>query len=78
LGENRTFRVMTLSDYLRQPGVTAVGLAARLGVDHSRVLRWAKGAVPAERVASVSAATGIPAAELRPDLAAAFLPMDAA
>jgi DNA-binding transcriptional regulator YdaS (Cro superfamily) len=73
LGENRTFRFMTLSDYLKQPGVTAVGLAARLNVDHSRVLRWAKGTIPAERVAAVSAATGIPAAELRPDLAAAFL-----
>lgn len=63
---------MTLSDYLKKPGVTAVGLAARLGVDHSRVLRWAKGRIPAERLPAVSAATGIPAAELRPDLAAAF------
>lgn len=63
---------MTLREYLKQPGVTAIGLAAQVGVDHSRVLRWAKGAVPAERVAAVSRATGIPAATLRPDLAAAF------
>lgn len=68
-------RPMTLSDYLAQKGNTAVALARRLDVSHSTVLRWADGKVPvpAERVAAVSAATGIPASELRPDLAAAFL-----
>ena len=63
---------MTLTEYLSQKGNTAVGLAARLGVAHTTVLRWAQGRVPVERVADVSSATGIPAAELRPDLAKAF------
>ena len=69
---------MNLATYLNQKGNTAVALAARLGVSHSTVLRWADGKVPvpAERLAAVSAATGIPAAQLRPDLAAAFAPAE--
>lgn len=69
---------MNLATYLDQKGNTAVALAARLGVSHSTVLRWADGKVPvpAERLAAVSAATGIPAAQLRPDLAAAFAPAE--
>jgi DNA-binding transcriptional regulator YdaS (Cro superfamily) len=47
-------------------------VAARLGVAHSTVLRWAERGVPPHRVADVARVTGIPAAELRPDLAAAF------
>lgn len=63
---------MTLADHLKERGVTATSIAARLGVAHTTVIRWAERGVPAQRVADVSAATGIPAAELRPDLAAAF------
>jgi DNA-binding transcriptional regulator YdaS (Cro superfamily) len=63
---------MTLADYLAQKGITSVAVAARLGVAHSTVLRWAEHGVPAHRVADVARVTGIPAAELRPDLAAAF------
>jgi DNA-binding transcriptional regulator YdaS (Cro superfamily) len=37
-------------------------------VSHSTVLRWIEGRIPAERVRAVSAATGIPPHQLRPDL----------
>lgn len=65
---------MDLTSYLSQKGITAVALGEKLGVSHSTILRWADGKVPvpAERVAAVSRATGIPAATLRPDLAAVF------
>lgn len=64
---------MTLADYLAQPGNTAVALGRSLGVSHTTVLRWIEGRIPEERLADVSAATGIPAADLRPDLAALFV-----
>jgi DNA-binding transcriptional regulator YdaS (Cro superfamily) len=48
----------------------AAKLARALGVTPGALSQWER--VPAERIAAVSAATGIPAAELRPDLAAAF------
>jgi DNA-binding transcriptional regulator YdaS (Cro superfamily) len=63
---------MTLTEYLAQKGHTASNLAGKLGVAHTTVLRWAQGRVPVDRVAEVASATGIPAAELRPDLAQAF------
>ncbi|MFH5924576.1 helix-turn-helix domain containing protein [Roseomonas xinghualingensis] len=66
-----------LAEYLSRPSVTAVALGAELNVSHSTVLRWAAGRVPADRVVDVSRVTGIPAAQLRPDLAAAFTHADA-
>ncbi len=51
----------------------ADALAAKLGIKRRTLFNWKSEGVPAERVAAVSAATGIPAAELRPDLVAAFL-----
>lgn len=51
----------------------ADGLASELGIARRTLFAWKSRGVPAERVAAVSAATGIPASELRPDLAAAFL-----
>jgi DNA-binding transcriptional regulator YdaS (Cro superfamily) len=45
-------------------------VARALGLTPGAVSQWDK--IPAERVIAISAATGIPAAELRPDLAAAF------
>jgi antitoxin CcdA len=45
------------------------GLAARIGVHHSQIVRWRKsGRVPAARLAGVEAATGVPRHRLRPDL----------
>lgn len=65
---------MTLSEHLAQKHVTALGLAKRLGVSHSTVLRWAADKVPADRVIEVAKIAGISPRELRPDLAAAFAP----
>lgn len=48
----------------------AVALAEAAGVRVSAVYQWRR--VPAKRVAQVAAKTGIPAAALRPDLAALF------
>ena len=53
-----------------QRGMTAK-VARALDITPGAISQWDK--VPAERVAAVSAATGIPASELRPDLAAAFM-----
>lgn len=72
LSDECTFNLMTLAEYLAQPGKTAVAIAARCRVSHSTVLRWAENGVPAERLEAVAAATGIAAAELRPDLARVF------
>jgi DNA-binding transcriptional regulator YdaS (Cro superfamily) len=50
-------------------------LAAAVGVTHPSIIGWRRrGEIPLERLQAVSAATGIPALELRPDLAAAFQP----
>ena len=47
-----------------------VALARALRISSAAVAQWR--AVPAARVQDVSRATGIPAADLRPDLAEAF------
>lgn len=67
---------MDLRTYLSLEGVTATSLAARLGVAHTTVLRWANGTLKpkAKHVAEVVEATDgeVTAAELRPDMARAF------
>jgi hypothetical protein len=63
---------MTLSDWLTQPQNTSVALGAAVGVAHTTVLRWAASQVPVQHLVAVSEATGIPAADLRPDLAIMF------
>lgn len=47
-------------------------LARLIGVDKATVTRWSQKEVPVERVPDIVAATGIPAEELRPDLATVF------
>ena len=48
-------------------GVTAI--ARHFGVDHSAVIAWRKkNRVPAERVPMLSALTGVPRHEIRPDV----------
>ena len=63
-----------LQDLIRAKGVRQTVIAAACGVTEATVSKWMTGKIPlpADRVAAVSAATGIPAAELRPDLATAF------
>lgn len=59
---------------MREPGVekairragSASALARELGVTPAAVIQWER--VPSERVGKVSAITGIPLHELRPDL----------
>jgi hypothetical protein len=60
----------------------AVGGAAKLAkafdLQPSAITHWRQHGIPAGRVAEVSRLTGIPAAKLRPDLAATFAqPADA-
>jgi len=49
-------------------------LADALGIAPSSISMWDR--VPTDRVRDISRATGIPAAELRPDLAELFSPAD--
>jgi DNA-binding transcriptional regulator YdaS (Cro superfamily) len=52
-------------------GVAATARA--FGVKHPTVIGWReRGVLPAERLTEAARLTGIPAAELRPDLAEAF------
>lgn len=63
-----------LQRLLHSRDLRLVDLARRLKVDKATVTRWARSEVPADRVGDVVRETGIPAAELRPDLAAVFKP----
>lgn len=45
---------------------------ARLGVSRRTVFNWQRDGVPAEKVEFVSRITGLPPADLRPDLARLF------
>ena len=58
---------MTLQQHLAKRGRLSE-LSRAMGVSHSTVLRWVEARVPAERVKAVSAVTGIPPHELRPDV----------
>jgi DNA-binding transcriptional regulator YdaS (Cro superfamily) len=62
----------TLPDLLHIRGLKLVDLARRLKVDKATVTRWSQKEVPADRVADVVRATGIPAEQIRPDMAKIF------
>ena len=57
-------------------GLRAAGgadaLAEKLGIKRRTIFVWRLRGFPAERLAEVAHLTGIPAAELRPDIAEAF------
>lgn len=59
---------ITLKHMLQERGLTLTKVAQLCSVDKATVTRWAQGKVPAERVPAISALTGIPRHELRPDL----------
>lgn len=61
--ENKTFK-----ELLSKKGLTITSLAVLLGVNKSTVSRWAVGRISAENAVAVEEATGIPRAELRPDI----------
>jgi DNA-binding transcriptional regulator YdaS (Cro superfamily) len=54
--------------YRRASGQSLEDFGAALGVNKSTVLRWEANGVPAERVVEIERVTGIPRAQLRPDL----------
>jgi hypothetical protein len=58
----------SLRNRVRPFAIANVRLAEALGVDKASITRWAKGRIPAERVIEVERITGIPRADLRPDL----------
>lgn len=47
---------------------SATRLAALLGVHKSTITDWKQGGVPAERAVQIERATGVPRAQLRPDI----------
>jgi transcriptional regulator with XRE-family HTH domain len=57
-----------------EPKLSQAALAEQLGVARHTVLRWENGErrVDRSKIADVSRITGIPARELRPDLAELF------
>jgi DNA-binding transcriptional regulator YdaS (Cro superfamily) len=57
---------LTGVEALRASIKSMAALAREIGVQRSAIQKWTK--VPAERVAAVSKATGIPPQILRPDL----------
>lgn len=64
-----TLNVMTFPDLISKRGA-AVLIADAMGVSHSTVMRWARRRIPLARVPELARVTGIPAAKLRPDVAA--------
>jgi DNA-binding transcriptional regulator YdaS (Cro superfamily) len=59
---------MDLKTLLARSRLTQSALAERLEMSQSCVSRWQKRGIPPRRVREVSRITGIPPAELRPDL----------
>lgn len=63
---------MSIQQRLRESGVKQADIARELGVSEGTVSKWLAGLLPADRLADFARVTGIPAAELRPDLARVF------
>ena len=63
-----------LAKYREQENISQPALADRLGVKRCTVHRWESGErqIGRKKLAEVAEKTGIPAAELRPDLAELF------
>ena len=57
-----------LRKYLDAERGRGTALASELGVTPGAVWQWAEQQVPAERIFTVSKATGIPVEKLRPDM----------
>jgi transcriptional regulator with XRE-family HTH domain len=58
-----------LTKYRQDNNVTLEALGDAVGgVNKSTVLRWEEGKVPVDRLADVERVTGIPRAQLRPDI----------
>jgi DNA-binding transcriptional regulator YdaS (Cro superfamily) len=60
---------MDIREAIKAKGLSQRALADLAGVTEARVSQWISGVrVPAERCLAVSAATGIPLHDLRPDI----------
>lgn len=73
--ELRNYPIMTaptLAQLIKSRGLRPADVARALGVDKATVTRWVRGRVPVDRLEQVEKATGIPAADLRPDVARVF------
>ncbi len=59
-----------LTKYRADRGLTLEHLAAQFNVNKSTIMRWEHGEVPvpANRLIEIESVTGIPRAELRPDI----------
>ncbi len=67
---------MDVQSLIKAAGKRQSDVAAAVRVSQGTMSKWVRLGIPAARVIEVSRATGIPAARLRPDLAAAFAEAD--
>lgn len=65
-------KLSALRAFLNADGVRVNEVADTLDIDRTTLWRWSAAGVPVGRLAEVSKVTGLPVAELRPDLAEAF------
>ena len=57
-----------LPDLLRDRGLRMSDLARKLSLNKSTITRWSQRTIPATRAVDIERETGIPRAQLRPDL----------
>jgi hypothetical protein len=62
-----------LAELLKNRGKNLSDLALALKVNKGTVSRWNKNGVPHSRITDVESKTGIPAFDIRPDLARVFV-----
>lgn len=63
----------SLAELLQHRGMRLIDLARQLDVNKGTVSRWNSDGVPPERLEEVERVTGIPACDIRPDLAQLFI-----
>ncbi len=63
----------SLAELLKNRGKNLSDLALALKVNKGTVSRWNKKGVPHRRITDVESETGIPACDIRPDLARVFV-----
>ena len=71
-GDSLITEKANLTSLLNERGMRPIDLARLLEVDKSTVSRWAEDGVPLHRIVDVERVTGIPRANLRPDIAKMF------
>lgn len=61
-----------ITQYRNDNNLTLEAFGEKFGVNKSTAMRWEEGQVPVDRVAEISAVTGILPQNLRPDIAVIF------